>query len=368
MPPQSGKEESRANSGRYQSTGYQMIRTIDLKNFRGIQHARIEGAKRINVLVGPNGTGKTALLEGIFLAAGNTPENLLKMKQFRGRDPGMVVDPRSIGAALWADTFRDPIYGKASIELTGDDAPFTRSVAITRTDHPSTIVVSSSPSSEATDIGMTFTWKSLDGSWTSSPKMTQQGLMVEPVAPASFGAHYMPARLNISEAETAMAFSRLNVDGKAGAFIDAFRAQFPWLDEVGVEAPSGSPALYAKMASGRKLPLTMISGGVSHLAGMMLRLAANPRCVLLIDEIENGFYYENYGSIWRALYNLAVCNDAQIFATSHSLECLQALSSALHDAPEDVRFIRSRLENNEVQFEQLSGPTLFKALKIGDVR
>ena len=43
-----------------------MIREIEIKNFRGIERMKISAAKRLNIIVGPNGTGKTAFLEAIF--------------------------------------------------------------------------------------------------------------------------------------------------------------------------------------------------------------------------------------------------------------------------------------------------------------
>ena len=63
-----------------------MIREIEIKNFRGIEHVKIKDAKRLNVMVGPNGTGKTAFLEAIFLASGNSPEILQRIKAWRGRE------------------------------------------------------------------------------------------------------------------------------------------------------------------------------------------------------------------------------------------------------------------------------------------
>lgn len=122
------------------------------------------------------------------------------------------------------------------------------------------------------------------------------------------------------------------------------------------------------MVLGRRLPLTMISGGINHLAGIMVRLAANPGCLLLVDEIENGFFYSRYASIWRTLYDLAEAVDGQIFTTTHSRECLDALATALPEKAHDVRFIRTRLRGNEISMEQLTGETLFRALKIGEVR
>jgi predicted ATPase len=53
---------------------HQMISEIEIENFKCFEHLKISDCKRINVIVGDNGAGKTALLEGIFLALGMTSE------------------------------------------------------------------------------------------------------------------------------------------------------------------------------------------------------------------------------------------------------------------------------------------------------
>ncbi len=45
-----------------------MIESIHIKNFRGIQDGKIDRFSKINLLVGPNNSGKSAVLETIYLA------------------------------------------------------------------------------------------------------------------------------------------------------------------------------------------------------------------------------------------------------------------------------------------------------------
>ncbi len=44
-----------------------MIESIHIKNFRGIQDGKIDKFSKINLLVGPNNSGKSAVLETIYL-------------------------------------------------------------------------------------------------------------------------------------------------------------------------------------------------------------------------------------------------------------------------------------------------------------
>lgn len=46
-----------------------MIESIQIKNFRGIQSGRIDRFRKFNLLVGPNNSGKSSVLEAIYLAS-----------------------------------------------------------------------------------------------------------------------------------------------------------------------------------------------------------------------------------------------------------------------------------------------------------
>ena len=51
---------------------------------------------------------------------------------------------------------------------------------------------------------------------------------------------------------------------------------------------------------------------------------AIPGAILLIDEIENGFHYSTMPDVWKIIARVAADNKCQVFATTHSQECLEA--------------------------------------------
>ena len=129
-----------------------MIREIEIKNFRGIERMKISAAKRLNIIVGPNGTGKTAFLEAIFLASGQSPEIIQRTKAWRGREtlsqgsidslPGSMD---SLQDALWGDTFRDLEKATGSVHLVGDEGEDeTRSIEFSKISNTETVISSGS--------------------------------------------------------------------------------------------------------------------------------------------------------------------------------------------------------------------------------
>ncbi len=62
-----------------------MIESIQIKNFRGIGEGKIEGFRKFNLLVGPNNSGKSAVLEALYLA--NTADRAATMTE----RPGLIA-------------------------------------------------------------------------------------------------------------------------------------------------------------------------------------------------------------------------------------------------------------------------------------
>ena len=84
----------------------QMVDTVTIRNFRSFDEAKIEDLRRVNVLVGENGSGKTALLEAIFMAGGVSPEIAMRTRSWRGSETAAFQGSQEdLYEALWGDLF-----------------------------------------------------------------------------------------------------------------------------------------------------------------------------------------------------------------------------------------------------------------------
>jgi predicted ATP-dependent endonuclease of OLD family len=83
-----------------------MVDSVTIRNFRSFREITVEDCRRVNILVGENGSGKTALLEGLFLASGVNPELLMRTRQWRGFEGGrMSGTHEDMHRNLWGDVF-----------------------------------------------------------------------------------------------------------------------------------------------------------------------------------------------------------------------------------------------------------------------
>ena len=62
---------------------------------------------------------------------------------------------------------------------------------------------------------------------------------------------------------------------------------------------------------------------------------------ILIDEIEIGIHYSKMKDFWVNIFNICKELDVQLFATTHSQECIEAYVEASKEVGEkDIRLIR----------------------------
>jgi hypothetical protein len=88
----------------------------------------------------------------------------------------------------------------------------------------------------------------------------------------------------------------------------------------------GEPNLYLKRKETKRLPISLFGEAINRLIEIIFALLLNPQKIIFIDEIENGLHYTAYPDIWKTLFRLAIELDSQIFATTHSLEMIQAFA------------------------------------------
>lgn len=68
---------------------------------------------------------------------------------------------------------------------------------------------------------------------------------------------------------------------------------------------------------------------------------------LLVDEVENGIHYATLPLLWKFLFEVAERHAIQIFATSHSWDCIEAFQAAATETGKtsDARLIRIEAKN-----------------------
>jgi len=319
---------------------YLMLEKIKITNFRCFKQLELGPFRRFNVIVGPGGSGKTTLLESIFLAGGGSAEIYLRLRRWRG-----LAGPISIAnsRASYESLFRELFYGfnadqGARIELF-DSLLGARRLAIGFKGDLEFRISIKEPVGNAFIIEpIVFQWKTSAGSKESTVEVKDGQLsftgttdvypawMISPTAPENYVQFY----------------SELSKRGDADSINEIFCRTFPQVRGIAIESAAGEFAVFAELAPhGKKIPIGVLSSGMNKYFSILTAIASNPKGVVLIDEIEGGFYYEALPQILKSICDFAEENGVQIIAATHSLELLQNFALAMEGREEDFALLRS---------------------------
>ncbi len=92
--------------------------------------------------------------------------------------------------------------------------------------------------------------------------------------------------------------------------------------------------LVGRCGGGRRMPIGSYGDGLRRLLALRLAVVGANHGFLLIDEIDAGLHWTVMEDVWRLLVEVAKKSDVQIFATTHSLDCIRGLGSLVRSRPD----------------------------------
>ncbi|MGA2552924.1 MAG: AAA family ATPase [Burkholderiaceae bacterium] len=334
-----------------------MIDGVAITNFRGHTHTAVEDLRPVNLVVGGNGTGKTAFLEAVYLCTGTSPELGMRIKVARGFQTYAMSNSNHGRHHFWDDLFNN--YNQTtpiSIVLSRDQHPL-RSLVIERLGGTSPIQSMSGPvpvlPHVASEPGITFKYLAspLPLVVDATPTLGQNGRLTFAKAPdltplkcAFFSSYTQP-----TAEELADLYSSLSARGASYAINEAISAEYLFISGISIEMHLGTATVCASIVgSAHKIPLHNVSGGVTRFFAILLAVAANAGGIVLIDEIDSGVQYDKLQSLWRRVCDVATEYQTQVLATSHSLECVLAAGRVAKDRASDFRLVRLTRKQGQI--------------------
>ena len=314
------------------------FKNIEIKNFRGIDHLKIEDLSRVNIFLGQNNSGKTSILECLLLILGmSSPDMPQSLNRLRSRNNITgVVDVRymynnlilsnapEITVLQTNDVHR---HLKLSLSYVFDEKeqaiqqnvpmPISDSFALINT---------LEMLFDVTEGGMSKSYRSsltFNQTGTITNRKLAEGY-VEKDFVGLITADLFSGNLvnDLSELfkrkQKSLVLERLAMFDKAINTIDILK------DDVYIGFDGFN----------EQLPLGMTGDGLKRYLNIVAA-SANPLTnIVLIDEIDNGLHYSAYKKLWEAIFALATGTNKQVFVTTHSKETLYRLNEMLEEHSE----------------------------------
>ena len=299
-----------------------MISTLELKQFRGLEHVKFENLGRANLIIGGNNVGKTSILESLAILFGNKRQLLALPTTFRARPTGGSSDK-----SYWLELAR---FGEAKdlqikadqdvIFLTGDPAKHSgvfRGQGDELSGYSGNWIVDfaakSLTSEEATE--------------TSVPTSIISTNQIDPIFVSELFSQVAPIH-----AANEDAIQRLLADSVDKRLK---RLRYAKSQEHQINL------VHADLGDGPMQAFTVLGQAFIRTLYIYCEIFANRPKILLIEEIENGLYFEGMEDFWKGLMAVLEDQDVQLFATTHSRECMEAAHKAAASMEGDpLRFLR----------------------------
>lgn len=346
--------------------GYKMIESLEIQNFRCFRDVSLEDLKTVNLVVGRNASGKTAFLEALYFTLGG-PALAFKLRTWRGLGPTVQYSEYTESRnAVWRDLFYNFEQGqpvKISFQATGE---LQRTVEIAcRRKETHVVKRGKGQFAQITEIPpIVFRYLVGGRAFTVKPDFSGETVTLAN-SPEPARGSFFPSNLAIDPNETANHFSSLSKKGAIEPVVAALRELFPNIIEgLSLELEANRPIVHATLKGSRdKMPVGLISTGISKLVAYLVAIANQPGGIIIVDEIENGFYFSTMSSIWRVLRQFCKSNDVQLFASTHSAECLSALQSAVKESSGDFSLLRTSREPDGCTMKHFKGDEFLAALE-----
>lgn len=323
-----------------------MYKSIRVKRLRGFQDLSVDDLGQINLIAGTNNVGKTALLEAVFMHSGPTNPMLpLSIGTFRGMNVAYKLPPS--GPSPWDSLFHN-FDLEQPIEISSKDREGRcRTLRLKRVTGP---VATISTEDAASDASRASAGTTGSHGWALSLETEQEGktatyqivlsekgaVVADHPAPP-FPTVFVFFQKSLAD-QTVSRFSELTTQRRSDPLINVMKLIEPRIENLIVAAPAGTPTLWADLDGlSALLPVEALGDGVCRALTIAAAIGACPEGVVLIDEVGVGIHHSKLGPFWDAIVRLALDLDVQLFATTHSHECLvAALTATRRLLPDDI--------------------------------
>jgi AAA domain, putative AbiEii toxin, Type IV TA system len=359
-----------------------ILNSLEIRNFRGFQHLTVERLGRVNLIVGKNNIGKSSLLEALQLYAQRGDPTLI-WELIRGRDESRYFagardessySPQSRSSSDRPTNVEDQLFAIKNLFYGRKDikSPL-ESIQIGAIDSPDELIsIAIGWYVEEMDEQIRPKRRLLQAEQYSlfdepEPRFTIQigkrqkidyPLNPSPVAKLvgpdvkEFNHIFRPAN-GLARRQVGKLWDSISLTPLEKDVLSSIRVIAPGVE--GISLVEG--AMYTReripivkiVGNDDPLPLRSLGDGMQRMLEISLTLVNAKDGILLIDEIENGIHYSAQTELWELIFQLAHRLNVQVFATTHSWDCIEGFQKAAQEnTEEEGMLIRLSLLGDDV--------------------
>lgn len=362
-----------------------ILNSLYIKGFRGLRELKIESLGRVNLITGKNNTGKSSILEALALyASGFAPQMIADVQIDRGERQLPTEDSSGRAAANLKFTSslffgRSPELNKQEMITVGDLSSsdnHQKSLLKLRLIYYYIETLYDKEGNE-TSRKKILSDLSKDGELALEIESSEgkkilnlDSLMFNKYSPykQKIPSEYIRSSSRFSLSDLAKLFDRISLTEKQNVLLEALGIINSDIAGVAFIQPEKSAVrtpIIKLGSSSEILPLQSMGDGINRILSIILAQVNADNGFLLVDEFENGLHYSVQDQLWEMVFQLALDLNVQVFATTHSNDCIQSFERVLNSgkAGFDGKLIRLENQNGEIKEVPFSAEELKIASK-----
>lgn len=345
-----------------------MYESFRVQNFRGFEDLRLDDLARVNLIAGKNNTGKTSLLEALFIFMNPyNPELFFRVNIRRGLR--RVKIGRDNAFAPFTSIFRDfdssqkirlrglhSTSGKYDFEIEGMFDTNTYGDIEYYESSNFQAAMSAAPSKMITFM---ITDIQKDETEAATIQIEEKKIGFKPQNESRHQTHFFGSTTRESFENLAEWYSNFVADEGNDLLLNTLKTIDSRLESIQLLYQAGEPIIFGNIGGDKLIPIVLMGDGMVKMLQYILAMTNSRNGILLIDEIENGLHHSVQEDVWTAIAEAAENFNVQVFATTHSREMAMAAHRAFENRDEyDFRYHRLDRDDTTGKIE----PTTYSEL------
>lgn len=322
------------------------METFHVKNYKVLKDLELKGLSRVNLIVGCNNVGKSSLLEALSISySGGSVDELLNVLDYGGES--VVTRSSSSGE----EEIDNEAHFLSLFNRSGFVGGLAPKIALDSDDSSLSIEVGFQKEKRLRrdDSSFSHLLEYLDEAdylkgGAKDRVIAEKGIVIRAGDSLRFVPFYsefqaFPESKNcifVRPADfvlipNAALFDKIAMSEKEEILLSALRIIEPKIQKINyLESNLGSkkrvPFVVVEPNSER-VRLTTMGDGINRILTIVLSLLnCPPGGALAVDEIDNGLHFSIQKQLWEMVFSLARELNVQVFATTHSLDCLRSFA------------------------------------------
>jgi len=346
-----------------------LLDSLEIKGYRCFEHLTIEKLGRVNLIVGKNNVGKTALLEALWIYAERAQSVILsELLSDREERPAVInIENGNLKGQIL--DIRYLFYGRPEIQkiekpvqigsnIKSEKKQITISVEWHRTEGEALgIIQSKDLDSLSLNLSHPHIVVKINGQRKSAEKL-EDALSFPKVyfhflEPYTILCQFV--KTNGLDPDTlAKSWDDIALTDIEGRVIEALHLIAPDVEKISFisnEIKRAKRVPFVRLKSSvEPVPLRSLGEGMNRLLGIALALVNCKNGMFFIDEIESGLHYSVLPDVWKLIFKTAKDLNVQVFATTHSYDCIDAFAqAAIKDKESDGMLIRLARKADQIK-------------------